>query len=112
MGSHATAFLAEERARAARAGTHSREEHPARSCLRDRLSLDALGVGRGDLASRETEISQVLHWLYEAGADYLDEKGCSFAALVRQKRLLYRSDDKVDVVKLVVYTHTFIDFLW
>ncbi len=58
------------------------------------LSTLSAWVG-GDLASREVEISLVLHWLYEAGADYLDEKGCSFAALVRQKRLLYRSDDEV-----------------
>ena len=58
------------------------------------LSTLSAWVG-GDLASRETDISLVLHWLYEAGADYLDEKGCSFAALVEQKRLLYRSDDEL-----------------
>ena len=58
------------------------------------LSTLSAWVG-GDLASREVEISLILHWLYEAGADYLDEKGCSFADLVRQKRLLYRSDDEL-----------------
>jgi hypothetical protein len=58
------------------------------------LSTLSAWVG-GDLASREVDISQVLHWLYDAGADFLDEKGCSFADLVRQKRLLYRSDDEL-----------------
>ena len=59
------------------------------------LSTLSAWVG-GDLARRDADISLVLHWLYEAGAEYLDEKGCSFAALVEQKRLLYRSDDEVD----------------
>jgi hypothetical protein len=58
------------------------------------LSTLSAWVG-GDLASREVDISQVLHWLYDAGADFLDEKGCSFADLVRQKRLLYRSNDEL-----------------
>ena len=58
------------------------------------LSTLSAWVG-GDLASRDAEISLILHWLYEAGADYLDEKGCSFADLVRQKRLLYCSDDEL-----------------
>ena len=58
------------------------------------LSTLSAWVG-GDLASRDTEISLVLHWLYEEGANYLEEKGCSFADLVRQKRLLYRSDDEL-----------------
>src|SRR5579859_5274609 len=58
------------------------------------LSTLSAWVG-GDLASREVDISQVLQWLYDAGADFLDEKGCSFADLVRQKRLLYRSDDEL-----------------
>ena len=58
------------------------------------LSTLSAWVG-GDLARRDADISLILHWLYEAGADYLDEKGCSFAALVQQKRLLYRSDDEL-----------------
>jgi hypothetical protein len=64
------------------------------ACVIGYLSTLSAWVG-GDLASREVEISLILHWLYEAGADFLDEKGCSFADLVRQKRLLYRSDDEL-----------------
>ena len=58
------------------------------------LSTLSAWVG-GDLARRDADISLVLRWLYEAGLDYLEEKGCEFADLVRQKRLLYRSDDEL-----------------
>ena len=57
------------------------------------LSTLAAWVG-GDLASSAVDISTVLHWLYEAGSDYLEEKEQDFAAQVRRKWLLYRSDEE------------------
>lgn len=58
------------------------------------LSTLSAWVG-GDLASEEVDISQVLHWLAERGAAYLEEKGISFSDLVEKKKKLYRSDDEL-----------------
>jgi hypothetical protein len=41
----------------------------------------------GDLALPETDFSQFLHWLYEAGSDYLDVKERVFAHEVLRKRV-------------------------
>lgn len=49
----------------------------------------------GDLARSDTDISQVLHWLNDAGNDYLEEQGVDFAKLVERKCKLYRSDDEL-----------------
>ncbi len=57
------------------------------------LSTLSAWVG-GDLAAQETDISQVLHWLHEAGQDYLDEREIDFAEQVKRKWKLYRSDDE------------------
>jgi hypothetical protein len=57
------------------------------------LSTLAAWVG-GDLASQDVDVSTVLHWLYEAGSEYLEEKEQDFAAQVQRKWLLYRSDDE------------------
>ena len=57
------------------------------------LSTLSAWVG-GDLASQEVDLSQVLHWLHEAGLDYLDKQGLDFAHQVELKWKLYRSDDE------------------
>jgi hypothetical protein len=41
------------------------------------------------------DISQVLHWLAEFGASYLEDKGIDFSELVEKKKKLYRSDDEL-----------------
>ena len=58
------------------------------------LSTLSAWVG-GDLASSEVDISQVLHWLHEAGIEYLDKQGIDFAHQVEQKFKLYRSVDEL-----------------
>ena len=58
------------------------------------LSTLSAWVG-GDLASEEVDISQVLHWLHNAGLDYLDKQGIDFASQVERKWKLYRSDDEL-----------------
>ncbi len=58
------------------------------------LSTLSAWVG-GDLASSEVDISQVLHWLHEAGIEYLDKQGIDFAHQVEQKCKLYRSVDEL-----------------
>ena len=55
------------------------------------LSTLSAWVG-GDLASQEVDLSQVLHWLHDAGLDYLDKQGLDFAHQVELKWKLYRSD--------------------
>ena len=57
------------------------------------LSTLAAWVG-GDLATQDVDISTVLHWLYGAGSEYLEEREQDFAAQVRRKWLLYRSDEE------------------
>ena len=57
------------------------------------LSTLSAWVG-GDLARSDTDISQVLHWLNDAGADYLEEQGVDFAGLVERKWKMYRSEEE------------------
>src|SRR5947209_1280601 len=58
------------------------------------LSTLSAWVG-GDLASQEVDVSQVLHWLHDAGLDYLDKQGIDFAHQVELKCKLYRSIDEL-----------------
>ncbi len=79
MGSHATSlYLSEDEGLGPLVRERIREKNIRQglASVIGYLSTLSAWIG-GDLASRETEISQVLHWLYEAGADYQDEKGCS-----------------------------------
>ncbi len=41
----------------------------------------------GELAKPDTDFSQFLHWLYEAGSDYLEDKEREFALEVLRKRV-------------------------
>jgi hypothetical protein len=43
----------------------------------------------GDLAQPDTDFSQFLHWLYEAGSDYLEIKEREFAQEVLRKRVAF-----------------------
>jgi hypothetical protein len=43
----------------------------------------------GDLAHPDTDFSQFLHWLYEAGSDYLEIKEREFALEVLRKRVAF-----------------------
>jgi hypothetical protein len=43
----------------------------------------------GDLAQPDTDFSQFLHWLYEAGSDYLEIKEREFALEVLRKRVAF-----------------------
>ena len=55
------------------------------------LSTLAAWVG-GELASPEADMSLVLHWLYGAGLDYLEEKEQDFSKLVEHKCALYGTE--------------------
>ena len=56
-----------------------------------KINYGALG---GDLAKPEADMSLVLHWLYGAGLDYLEEKERDFAKLVEQKQQLYGAEQE------------------
>ena len=58
------------------------------------LSTLSAWVG-GDLASEEVDVSHVLHWLHDAGLDFLDKQGIDFAHQVELKCKLYRSVDEL-----------------
>jgi hypothetical protein len=47
----------------------------------------------GDYATPDADASLTLQWLYEAGMDYLDEKGREFFKEVLRKQKLFASDD-------------------
>jgi hypothetical protein len=55
------------------------------------LSTLAAWVG-GELASPEADMSLVLHWLYGAGLEYLEEKEQDFSKLVEHKCALYGTE--------------------
>jgi hypothetical protein len=52
------------------------------------LSTLAAWLG-GEYAKRETDMSVVLGWLYEAGNTYLEQKKCPFQEIVQRKRERY-----------------------
>jgi hypothetical protein len=49
----------------------------------------------GEYAAPDADASLTLQWLYEAGTEYLDEKGREFYKEVLRKMKLYRSDDEI-----------------
>lgn len=58
------------------------------------LSTLSAWVG-GKLVANDTDISEVLHWLYAEGGKYLEKREIDFPRLVQKKCQLYRSKDEL-----------------